>query len=365
MKKHESRKVTAKMIAQEAGVGRTTVSFVLNGKAKERGISEETARRILEIAERLKYRPNYMAASLRRQHSGVIGAIIPAYARPWVNTVLKSMCDVVEAEGYIPFVTAHWADAGKEREEIQKLLEMRVEAIICFPVNDEGENYSVVQEQKVPLVLLGETIKNPKDISYVIWDTKSAVRNALNHLIETGRRKVGFWGWKDPRLSHKIRYATYQEVLKANSLEIRDEWVVSSHSEDVADSFSVITHMLTGNGDDRPDAFFTASSTLAMHLLMLLKAMDIRVPEDVSVITLQIFGQMQHPLINLSNVPFPSEQVGIEAAKAAMRLITHPESAPIQKRISSDYVSIRGTTVSMPLEDTLKLHFGYGVNNAA
>lgn len=192
-------KVTSVTIAKEAGVAQTTVSFVLNGKAKERGISDATARRVQEIAERLNYSPNRLASSLRRQRSGIIGVLLGSFQHSWAKDVVMGMQSVFDAQNYVPFFTMHYHDVEKEREEIQKLLDHRVEAIISYPNDNPNDNYSLILQQNVPLVLLGDTVQEMPGISYVAWDIESAVRLAMHHLIDTGRRRIAFFGWRIQR----------------------------------------------------------------------------------------------------------------------------------------------------------------------
>ena len=336
-------KVTSKTIAREAGVAQTTVSFVLNGKAKERGISDETARRVLEIAEKLNYSPNRLASSLRRQRSGIVGVLLGSFQHSWAKDVVMGMQNVFDAQNYVPFFTMHYHDVEKEREEIQKLLDHRVEAIISYPNDNPNDNYSLILQQHVPLVLLGDTVQEMPGISYVAWDIESAVRLAMNHLIDTGRRRIAFFGWRIPRPSHRIRYLTYRKTLEKAGLETHKEWELW-FSKEIEVDFPVHQQLFM-NSENRPDAVLTAGSSLAMHAFHVLKTIGLRVPEDVAVITLNSLEWGRNPFVGLSDVPFPRYEVGRQAAETTLKLIQDPDSGPIQKKIPCEKVSIRNSTV--------------------
>ena len=75
--------VSIKDIAREVGVSTTTVSFVLNGKAKEKRISEELKDKVLSAAQRLNYRPNQVARGLRTGQSHTLGLIVEDISNPF------------------------------------------------------------------------------------------------------------------------------------------------------------------------------------------------------------------------------------------------------------------------------------------
>jgi LacI family transcriptional regulator len=118
-------------IAKEANVARTTVSYVLNGHGRARNISENTIKRVEEIARRLQYVPNNMALNLRRRRSGLIGVMLTGLGTEWVAQTMHGLQDTLYAQtpAYHPLLTAHYSDREIERREMQFFLGSRVEGL--------------------------------------------------------------------------------------------------------------------------------------------------------------------------------------------------------------------------------------------
>lgn len=125
--------VTITTIAKELGLSVSAVSYVLNVTSKRHKVSDQTAKRIHEVANRLGYIPNVLAQSLRKQRSGVIGVVFGTLTQDWAELALIGMRGVLDASGYLPFLSvSHW-DPQIEEQVFLTLRQRQVEGIICVP----------------------------------------------------------------------------------------------------------------------------------------------------------------------------------------------------------------------------------------
>jgi len=330
-----SNHVTLAMIAKKAGVAPPTASFILNGKAHEHGIAQKTIQRVLEIADQLNYVPNEAARSLRRQRSATLGVLFAHLRDEWADRAMAGMREILGPAGYVPLITVHRFNPEWERQEIQTLLERRVEALICVPRTEDAGEYERVVNRGVPLIFLGDTLESMPQANFVAWDAEGAARSAVRHLIETGRRRIAFLGWNMPRPFIKVRYAAYLQTLGEAGLEARDEWAAffpigESSAPESGKTVALALRRMFGRNRRRPDAVFASADFLNTEALMALSEMGFRIPEDVSMGTLSAQPLMAH-LIGSSVVPVPAMELGQEVARVALELLGHPENAPIQR----------------------------------
>jgi len=328
--------VTLATISKEAGVAPATVSFILNGKARERGIAEKTVRRVLEIADRLHYVPNEAARSLRRQRSATLGVLFAHLRDEWADRVVAGMREILGPADYVPLIAVHRFNPEWERQEIQTLLERRVEALICVPLAEDAGDYERVVKRGVPLIFLGDTLESMPRANFVAWDAEAAARSAVRRLIETGRRQIAFLGWDLRRPFITARYMGYRQTLEEAGLQVRDEWAAffpigESPAFQSGEIVALAIRRMFGRNRRRPDAVFASGDLLNADALAALSEMGFRIPEDVAVATISAQPLMGHPLLGVSVVPVPTMELGREVARVALELLRHPENAPIQR----------------------------------
>ncbi|MCX7015073.1 MAG: LacI family DNA-binding transcriptional regulator [Candidatus Sumerlaeota bacterium] len=328
--------VTIAAIAKEAGVAPATVSFILNGKAQDRGLAEKTVQRVLEIADRLHYVPNEAARSLRRQRSATVGVLFAHLRDEWADRAVAGMREILGPADYVPLIAVHRFNPEWERQEIQTLLERRVEALICVPLTDDAGDYERVVKRGVPLIFLGDTLEGMPHANFVAWDAEAAARSAVRHLIEIGRRRIAFLGWNLSRPFIKVRYAAYCQTLEEAGLEVRDEWAAffpigESSAFQRGEIVASAIRRMFGRNRPRPDAVFASGDMLNTDALAALSEMGFRLPDDAAVATISSQPLMGHPLLGVSVVPVPTMELGREVARVALELIHHPENAPIQR----------------------------------
>lgn len=341
--------VTALDVARSVGVSRSTVSMVLRGQAEKRKISPETAERVLAAAKKLKYVPNQLAVNLRRRKSGMIGVVLINFRWDWAQLIVQGMTGAFYSRDYTPFVAIHEFDQDRARRELLSCISRRDEGVITQPLPGLDDVYKRIKQHGIPLVFLGDYPKHQSDASYVAWDSTSDARLAIRHLIETGRKRIGFFGFDYPMPFNEARYDTYLQTLEDAGLPRHEHWVarppiswaLREHATDWA-----IQRMFDSAGE-KPDAIFVLNDGLAVPLLHLLEVRGIRVPDDVAVIGMGDFPICSHAGIGLSTVKEPVEQMGQEAARIMMGLIDNPDVDPVQCVISCGELKERRTTVGI------------------
>jgi DNA-binding LacI/PurR family transcriptional regulator len=339
--------VTATDIARETGLSPSTVSIVLRGLAGRRKIPPQTVERVQDAARRLNYVPNQWARNLRQQRSGMIGVVLASFRWDWAQELVGGMLGVLEPQGYTLFVAVHLYHPDRARRELLACLQRRDEAIITVPLPGLDDVYLQAERMGMPLIFIGDRPANLPKAHFVAWNSPQDTRTAIGHLIDIGRKRIGFVGFDYPMPLNVARYEAYRSVLKEAGLRINERWVVRasmmlSPDEIIEQSLEQVF----GPGQAFPNALFVQHDGLAVVLLDALRGKGIRVPDDVALIGLGDYPVSRHAGIGLSTMREPIAEIGRESAEAAMSLIAKPNQKPIQHLLPCGQLSVRQTTVS-------------------
>jgi LacI family transcriptional regulator len=336
---------TAIDLARELGVSIATVSFVLNGLAKKNKISDQTAARVLEAAERHKYVPNQAARNLQRSRSGMISVILGNFKLDWAEAALQGIHEVLDATDYVPFVAMHGFDAARNRKELLSSLQRHDEGVIAFPMPDCDEVYRRMALSGRPLLFLGDEMEGLEEVSAVVWDSEPAAEAVVRHLVEIGRKRIAFFGCSYPGVAPARRFDAYRRVLGEHGLAFREEWVAFPESSlDPEEMTRLAMHQFFSRSKNRPDAIFAVCDGLALPALEYLHDAGFAVPADVAVAGMQDLPLASHSAIGLTTVREPVREMGKLAAQCLLGLMSGELQAPVRHVIRSAEVLIRQTT---------------------
>lgn len=364
MVENNNKSVSILTIAEDLGISKTTVGYVLSGQAKKRRVAQKTAQRVMDAASRLNYVPHLWAKNLARQSTKVVSMVIGGYEYNWAADVTRGLLPAFETEGYVPITSIHLWDAARQNQELMLALERRDEGIICQPLPDCAQSYVQVMDHRVPLVFIADTIESLPLVSYVAWDAVPAVETVVKHLIETGRKRVGFIGSELIMTKFvRERYQAYKNTIIKSGLEFDERWTkwcssyqwvgwLSEKNNDVTPNSigevsirEVLEDLLNGHGYDL-DAIFFPHDSLALAAYRELKQMGVKVPDDIALAGMGDVPLAADLAVGLTTVREPLEEIGKVAADVLAELIEDPSQAPIQRLVSGTDLKIRRTTGS-------------------
>ncbi len=163
------KRVSLKDIAKMTGASPSTVSFVLNGKAREMRISDDLAKKIVAIAKREGYHPNQVAVRLRTGKSQMLGLVVESISGNFFAALAKVIEEEAEQYGYKVVYCATENDGKKGQELIKMLSQQQVDGYIITPAIGMEEDIEQLIEHKKPVVLLDSYIPN-MDVPHVLVD---------------------------------------------------------------------------------------------------------------------------------------------------------------------------------------------------
>ncbi len=275
--------VTLKEIANAFGVSPITVSNALNNKA---GVSPDKARAIKKYAERIGYRPAYMARSLIRGRTHMIGMCVREnITDPWTAGLLRKIQHILQDNDF--YLNVIMADDGIEKQQKSLLFfrELRVEGVIIGPLG-LIEEYNALREQILyhKNVIAFDAVED-LPINCVKLDLYSGVQKALEYVLKMGHKNIGYIGVSEIEIkfpSLKSRLMGFVDFLKSNRLPIREEWLVCNNKD-----WNIVKERLANlikSNKELPTVWFCHNDVLAAKTISLFYEFGLRVPEDVSII---------------------------------------------------------------------------------
>ena len=176
--------ISTKKIAEICGVSQGTVDRALNNR---KGISEETKKKILQVAEEYGYRPNFYAKAMQSGKSMLIGIVVFDLDNQYFSDIVTNIEDCCSRKGYSTVVMFTNKQTRRELECIEKLSEMCVDGIVICPINqgEEFENYLL--SLKIPVVTIGNRLKN---IPYIGINNALAMQETVDYVVSKGYNRL-------------------------------------------------------------------------------------------------------------------------------------------------------------------------------
>jgi LacI family transcriptional regulator len=309
---------TIKDIARELNVSSSTVSRALKDYP---GISDETKRKVKEMADKLNYRPNAIALSLRKSRSFTIGVIIPEVVHFFFSTVISGIEEVAFSRGYNVILTQTNEKLEREKSSIDTMLSNQIDGFLVSYSKETTDfvHFSRLLEKGYPIVFFDRVPEIPGAI-HVIVDDYTGAFEATKHLLLQGYSNiVHLAGPSNLKISQE-RMRGYQDALKSFGIEPNPSLVVEC-TQGTEDEAQKITSVLLSKLSPRPDAFFANNDMAAVGAMMAAKRAGFKIPEEIGVVGFSNwqFCSMVDP--SLSSVAQPGFRIGTTATDILLDLI--------------------------------------------
>ncbi len=272
---------TIKDIARELQVSSSTVSRALKDYP---GISDETKRKVKEMAEKLNYRPNAIALSLRKSRSFTIGVIIPEVVHFFFSTVISGIEEVAFSRGYNVILTQTNEKLAREKSSIDTMLSNQMDGFLVSYSKEttDFQHFSKLLNQGYPIVFFDRVPEIPGAIHVIVNDYAGAYE-ATKHLIQQGfSRIVHLAGPSNLKISQE-RTRGYKDALREFGIPFLPELLVEC-TQGSDEEAQRITAKLLNSISPKPDAFFANNDMAAMGAIQACKQAGFSVPQDIGVV---------------------------------------------------------------------------------
>ncbi|UKT64952.1 LacI family DNA-binding transcriptional regulator [Pedobacter mucosus] len=213
-----SRQISIKDIASHVGTSITTVSFVINGKAKEKHISEKVAKKILDFISEVGYKPNSIARGLRTGNSKTIGFLVDDISKPFFSSIASVIDEKAALYGYNIISSSIGTKNKSARSILDIFAERRVDGYIIAVTDGIEDEVAKLVEGGRPVVLFDRYLEGIK-ADYVLTDNLLATRDATCHLIDNGYKNIGFITIETTQQQMVDRLQGYLETVNESNLQ--------------------------------------------------------------------------------------------------------------------------------------------------
>lgn len=276
------KRISIKDIAKQAGVVPSTVSFVLNGKAKQMRISDELAEKIRGLIDASGYQPHHTAVSLRTGKTKILGLIVEDISNVFFATLAKSIEDAAYSLGYRIVYCSTENDPEKGKELIKMLTHQQVDGYLITPTPGMETDINNLIKNNKPVVLMDRFLPG-LEVPFTLVDNYVGVQLGMEHLLERGYKHIAFVTLDTKQVQMLQREKGYTDTLERHGIAIRKEWIekipFKSRPED---AIKQISGFIKGNPDI--DAIFFATNYLGMYGLESIKKVGLLIPEELGVI---------------------------------------------------------------------------------
>lgn len=312
--------LSIKDIAALANVSITTVSFIINGKAKDKSISDAVIKRVEKIIEENGYKPNQTARSLRTGNSYTIGLIVEDISNSFFAKVARIIEEKAYAKGYKIIYSSTENNLEKTRELIHLFRSRNLDAYIIAPVNGIEKEVDELLKDNKPVIFFDRSI-DAIETNYVGVDHFNACADAVKSFIKDGKKKIALITTGVKAIQITDRYEGYKAALIEGGLSYDENLILQiPYGETELQNIHAIEELLLSR---EIDAVLFATNYLAISGLRALKNIKRVINENFSVI-----GYDDHIAFELHTPPISTVQQPIEeVADSIINLILKELSA--------------------------------------
>lgn len=332
------KRLSIKDIARKAGVAPSTVSFVLNGKAKEMRISDPVAERVAVVARAEGYSPNNIAVSLRTGRSKILGLIVEDIANPFFAALARTIEEEANQQGYRIVYCSTENNSKRANDLISMLAHSQVDGFIITPLSGMEKRIEKLKQQEMPLVFMDRYL--PKvDVSSVLLDNADGVTQGMQHLIRKGYKRIGFVMVDLEQIQMKQRKEAYIKAIQKHKLNKKfilslpfnyeSEWAIKS-----------ICNFIKEN---ELDAIFFATNYLGIIGIECIARLQLKIPEELAIVCFDDHDLFKLYPPGITAIRQPIQKIAQTAVHLLMEQLNGKKGVKIKQEQLKAELIVRGS----------------------
>ncbi len=330
---------TLRDVARLAGVHPGTVSRALNPQTRGL-VNERTARRVLEAAEELGYRPNPIARGLRTNRSNTIGVLVPDLMNPLFAAVVRGIEDGLREGGYTPLIANTDNDSDRERVAYEAMSARQVDGFIAATARRDHWLLAEQADPDAKVVLVNRRVDSDA-LPAVTGDDHEGIRLAVEHLAGLGHRRIAHLSGSQVLYTGWSRHRGFVDAMAGLGLELDPELVVFSAAFTEREGARCCGELLLRRRDFT--AIVAGNDLLALGCYDALEQAGLRCPEDISVVGYNDMPFADRFTPPLTTVRVPHYELGATAAGLMLEQLRAADVPPRQLLLEPELV-VRGST---------------------
>lgn len=333
-------RTTIKDIANYTGFSVTTISLVLNNKAKK--IPRTTQDIILDAAEKLNYHPNQLAVGLVKKRTETIGLIISDVSNVFFSNLAKGVEDECRRKGWNLILCNTNDKHERDLSYIQVLADKGVDGILfCMALDSDKkkamESIQLLKKLKMPFVMIDRYLDEAVGCTIVV-NHRQGGYVATRHLLEEGHRKIGCISGPSQLRDSQERLAGYRKALEEMDIKYEEDLIFEGNY-DRESGAKAAKYLL----DKEITAIFAFNDMSAYGAYSYLKKANIRIPEEISLVGYDDIFFSEILDVPLTSVKQPIYDMGVEAVRQLVDEVERGESS--KKCITFEPILVKRNSV--------------------
>jgi LacI family transcriptional regulator len=308
---------TIRDVAKKAGVAPITVSRVINNSGY---ISAETRSRVEAAIEELQYVPNSLSQSLRFKRTNTIALVLSDITNPFWTTVTRGVEDAASKEGLHVFLCNTDEKPEKTASYVDALLQNQTDGFLIVPTGRDTDTLLKIKKQGVPLVALDRSIDDV-EVDVVRSDSVGGAYEVVSYLIGRGHRRIAMIPGPVGIATSTQRLEGYRQALDAHNIDYDDSLVRFGQFNQENGFNAAVTQELLQGLDDLPTAIFAGNNFIAIGVMQALFDMDLKTPDDISVVSFDDVPYNWHPDPFLTVIAQSPYELGLRGAQLLLSFI--------------------------------------------
>lgn len=320
-------KLSINDIADKLKISKTTVSFILNGKAKEKRISDKLAEKVLKTVEKLGYKPNQFAQSLRTGKTKIIGLMVEDIADPFFASLAKHIEDAAYKWGYKIIFCSTENEKTRAREFLKMFRHLGVDGFIITPPPGIDDDIKDLVDNDEQVILFDRFLKKVPT-NYVIINNEQSMYDGAQHLISQGYKKIALVTLQSNQPQMAGRLKGYERAMKKNGLKSLVHKL--KFSSDYSKSADKIVTFIQENRSI--DAILFGTGYIGVSGIEALARLNIKIPTEIAVASFDDTDLFRINRPAITAISQPMERLSETLVNTLLRNIENQGTATASKK---------------------------------
>lgn len=323
--------ITIKDVAHRTGLSIATISKYINGG----NVLEKNKEIIQNAIDELNFTVNEMARGLKTNKTKTVGIALPNLNNLFFTSIVSKIEDIILKYGYGTIICDYKENYELEKKKLDFLVNKSVDAIILVPSGKEEAELKKMLKNGMPIILIDRLLKNVQ-CDVVLGDNLNSSYDAVEQLFILGHKRVGVIVGPKEMYTAEERLKGYCRVHEDYSVKIDTE-LIKYGDYSMQSGFYMFKELL--NIQNPPTAIYITNYEMTLGTIMAINEMNIKIPEDISIIGFDNLDLVKVINPPLSVVVQPMENIGEVTANLLLKRLSGDNSNfPSINRLKSDLI---------------------------
>jgi LacI family transcriptional regulator len=299
----------------------------------------EIRERVMRSVEKLGYKPNMIARSLRMRKSFVLGLIIPSITNPFFTNIARAVEDIALQSGYVVTIFSSDQSLSKENLYLDFMCNRRVDGALIAVADQYKSNLDLLVNAEIPIVLIDRLLEN-SSFDRVMVDTYGGTYRAVEYLLERGYKRIGMIAGPQNVSTAVDKVLGYKKALADQKVELDEDLLLYGDYTE-ASGLSLGGKILSQSHP--PDALIVSNNLMTLGVYRVIKEYGLKIPHEIALVGFDDMTWSTIVVPPITMIEQPTYELGKKAIEFLLNRLAGSSNEP-QTHIIRTKMNIRGST---------------------